>query len=232
MTKHSNEVNNFYKIMPKDLNKTYHNPGIKKHGMSIPFRALIIGGSGAGKSNTALEIIHRMSGTFEKIVICCKSKNEPLYDYLGSKIPKHIEFHEIGSKEGIPPVESYSNVGQMLIIFDDLVLDKKQAEIADYFIRGRKVGGSISCMYLSQSYFKVPKIIRIQCNYMFLKKLSSMRDLRLILSEFSLLDASSAKEALSLLTDMYKYATDNFTSFLMIDIDKSEFRKNFLERLS
>ena len=56
----------------------------------------------------------------------------------------------------------------------------------ELFIRGRKIGKGLSLIYLSQSFFKIPKIIRQQFNYLFLLKLSSGRDLNLILSDFSL----------------------------------------------
>lgn len=223
--KGSNEINNFYTLIPDDLKKKYHNPNIANHLIKIPFRMLIIGGSGSGKTNTAMEVIHRMSGTFEKIVICCKSKAEPLYQFLETKIPpEQLEIYE--GIENVPSVDNYKTVGQMLIIFDDLVLDKNQSEIEQYFIRGRKIGGGISCIYLSQSYFKTPKTIRLQCNYLILKKLSSKRDLAQILNEFSL--GKDIKE----LAALYKDATINPLYFLLIDADAPDdkkFRKGFLD---
>lgn len=223
--KHSNEITNFYELIPEELKKKYHNPNFENHLIKIPFRMLIIGGSGSGKTNTAMDVIHRMSNTFEKIVICCKSKAEPLYEFLETKIPKEqLEIYE--GIENVPHIDKYKNTGQMLIIFDDLVLDKNQSGIEQYFIRGRKIGGGISCMYLSQSYFKTPKTIRLQCNYLILKKLSSKRDLSQILNEFSL--GKDIKE----LTALYKNATINPLYFLLIDADapdEMKFRKGFLE---
>jgi len=222
-----NKITNFYAIIPDEFNKTYHNPNFKKHLLKIPFRMLIVGGSGSGKTSTALEMIHRMSNTFEKIIICCKSKEEPLYEYLESKIPKGaLDFYE--GIENVPNVDEFKGTGQMLAIFDDLVLDKNQSRIEQFFIRGRKIGGGISCMYLSQAYYKTPKTIRVNCNYMVLKKLSSKRDLKMILSEFSL--GKDVDE----LTHTYKYATSDQLSFLLIDVDapdEAKFRRNFLEIL-
>lgn len=220
-----NKISNFYSLIPDELKKEYHNPNYKNHLIKIPFRMLIVGGSGSGKTNTVMEIIHRMSNTFEKIVICCKSKAEPLYEFLEMKIPKgSLEIYE--GIENVPPVSKYINVGQMLIIFDDLVLDKNQSEIEEYYIRGRKVGGSISSIYLSQSYFKTPKSIRTQSNYIILKKLSSKRDLMLILSEYSI--GKDVNE----ITVIYKDATKDPLYFLLIDVDAPDeykFRKGFLE---
>ena len=216
----SNNIN-FYDLIK--VKKKYHNPNFKKHQIEIPFRMLIIGGSGKGKTNSALNIIHEMSNTFEKIVICCKSACEPLYDYLREKIPdeENLEFYENGE---IPQIEQYSDVGQMLIIFDDLVMKKDQSEIAEYFIRGRKVGGGISCMYLTHSYFLTPKIIRLQCQYFILKKNDDKRDLRMILSELGL------GVKITELESMYNKALKKETDYFMIDNktfdDKYKFRKN------
>ena len=54
------------------------------------------------------------------------------------------------------------------------------------YMRGRKVGKGLSLIYLSQSFFQIPKIMRQHFNYLTLLKLSSARDLNLILSDFSL----------------------------------------------
>lgn len=210
--------------MPNSFKRKYHNPNYKKHGINIPFRMLIIGGSGTHKTDTLLELIHRMSGTFEHILICCRSKHEPLYEYLASKIPpSNLIFYE--GYDAIPEVNTLSKNGQTLAVFDDLVLEKKQNKIEQYFIQGRKVGKGISSCYLSQSYFKVPKTIRINCNYMLLKKLSSQRDLKMILSEFNLEDIKK-------LQTLHKYATSDPLSFLMIDIDvpsTERYRNGFSE---
>lgn len=218
---------NFYDLIPKKFNKKYHNPSYKKHLINIPFRMLIVGGSGSGKTNTLLELIHRMNNTFENIVICCKSKEEPLYKYLEEKIGDGITFFE--GIENVPNVDDFADCGQTLIVFDDLVLDKNQSAIEQYFIRGRKIGEGISCCYLTQNYFKTPKNIRVNCNYIILKKLSSKKDLNMILSEFSLgIDKDT-------LLALYKYSTSNPLSFLLIDIDAPDTRKyrsGFLEILS
>ena len=186
---------------------------------------LIVGSRGSGKTNVCLELIHRMRDTFETVVICCKSKSEPLYEFLELKLGNQIQIYE--GIENIPDIEEFNDHGQTLIIFDDLVLDKKQHKIEQYFIRGRKVGGGISMCYLTQSYFKAPKTIRLQCNYIILKKLSSKKDLSLILNDFTLdVDIKD-------LIRMYTYAVNIPNSFLLIDIESSNerFRNGFLEIL-
>jgi Poxvirus A32 protein len=224
----SNKITNFYDLLPKNFVKKYHNPAYKKHLINIPFRMLIVGGSGVGKTSALMEIIHRMKNTFNFIAICCKSKEEPLYQYLEEKIGDSIEFYE--GIDNIPDLSEFEDRGQSLIVFDDLVLEKDQKRIEQYFIRARKVGGGVSCCYLTQSYFRTPKMIRAQCNYIILKKLGEKRDLNLILSEFSLgVDKTD-------LASKYAAAMRVPNSFLLIDVspdtqDVKRFREGFLKFL-
>lgn len=224
----SDNISNWYKKIPKKLIPKYHNPHFQKHGLNVPFRALIVGGSGSGKTQLILEIIHRMSGTFELVILCTKNSDEPLYNFLKQKIsPDQLHIYENGM---IPSLNEYKNFqGQILCVFDDLVNEKKSQEpITEWFIRGRKIAGGCSMCYLSQSYFKTPKTIRVNCNYIILKKLSSTRDLNMILGDYNLgVDRNKILE-------LYKYATQNHGS-LFIDIDaepEERFRRNFLDLLT
>lgn len=118
--------------------------------------------SGSGKSKTTLFIIALLSKCFTKIVIATKN-NETLYDHLKDTIDS-VEVIEEGM---VPAMSEYDSETSKLIIFDDLVLEprKTQSQISQYFIRGRKCGWSM--VYISQSYFGIPKCIRINfaiCN--------------------------------------------------------------------
>lgn len=206
-------IRNFYNLIPKE--KGIHNPGFSKHGLEIPFYMLIIGGSGSGKTNVLFQFLQASSGTFQKVVICIKNKEEPLYKLLEDKV-EEIEFYENGD---IPDIKEFEQYKSSLIVFDDLVLEKDQSKIMQYFIRGRKFG--ISCIYISQSYYKVPKLIRINCRYIILKKLSSVKDLKLIVSEYNL--NYNVDEVLN----VYNQATENFEDFLLIDTRNNIFQKNF-----
>ena len=77
---------------------------------------------------------------------------------------------------------------QNLIVFDDYVTAKDQKPIIDLFIRGRKKNSSI--IYVTQTYYKVPKTIRLQCNYIILFPSCAQKDINLICKEFSLDDTA------------------------------------------
>ncbi len=110
-----------------------------------------------------------------------KNKSEPLYEMLEEKLnkgkSKGVEIYEDGE---VPKLESDKKLPK-LIVFDDLLYDN-QSETKQYYIRSRKLG--FSCIYLTQSYFKMAKDIRLQCQYIFLGRNLLKRDLRIILDPF------------------------------------------------
>lgn len=230
--KQTSSVKDWYSIIPSSFKCTYNNPSYDKCKIKHPFRMAIVAQSGGGKTTVITDLIYRMQNTFGLIVLCIKHADEPLYNYLRSKVkPESIEVYENGE---VPPVNRYKDFdGQVLIIFDDLVNEgrKTQDAIKEYFIRGRKGcknNQGISMAYLSQSYYGIQKMIRIQCNYIILKKLNSTKDLNMIMKDFSL---GLEKDYL---IELYKFCTDDMGSFLLVDVDvppEQRFRKGFLDVL-
>ena len=50
-----------------------------------------------------------------------------------------------------------------MVIFDDYVREKNQNDMINYFTQGRHKNYSV--IYLSQSYYKMPKDIRMNCSH-------------------------------------------------------------------
>jgi hypothetical protein len=222
----NNKIKNMYEIMPKNLVMETWNPNYKNHLLNLSgggFKMIIVGASGAGKTNVALEIIRRMTNTFQNIYIVCKDASEPLYQFLKMNVQEGL--HLLEGIDKIPNLDKdIDTIGQTLIIFDDLVLEKNQKPIEEYFIRCRKK--RVSALYLSQSFFKIPKTIRVNTDYVIIKKLANNRDLNLILSEYNL---GLKKDTMY---NIYKYCTENPLDFLLIDVgapSENKFRHNFLE---
>jgi hypothetical protein len=156
-----------------------------------------------------------MPNTFSNIIICTKNKNEPFYNYLETKITDGLTIVE--GIDNIPDLDTFDNSEQLLVVFDDLVLEKNQKAIEEYYIRCRKLNCSVA--YLSQSFSAIPKVIRGNANYIVLKKLANNRDLNLILSEYNLgIDKD-------VLTKLYKSATSDQHNFLLIDVSADEDHK-------
>ena len=63
---------------------------------------------------------------------------------------------------------------QKIIIFDDYVCEKNQREIVDYVIQGRHKNCSI--IYLSQSFYKTPRDIRLNCSHYCIYEFPSSRE--------------------------------------------------------
>jgi len=224
MKSENGEMVDYYSIMPKKFLLSSHNPNFKIHKINVPFRMLIIGGSGAGKTQTLLNLIKVMNGTFQNIHIITKNKDEPLYNYLEDKLGKE----GLTITEGIstaPDLDDFKKKEQSLIVMDDLVLEKNQKQLEQYFIRARKLNCSL--VYIAQSYFPVPKMIRQNLNYLIIKRLNTLQDLFRIMREYSL---GVNKETLQ---DIYENAIkDNKQDFLLVDIDaepKDRFRKNWTD---
>jgi hypothetical protein len=214
---------NFYKVMPKDMLLEAENPNFHLHKFKLPFRACVVAPSGSGKTNWLLNFIHlccQGKGTFADICIVTRNKDEPLYNFLVSKND------QIQVKEGLsnlPPLDKFDKKENHLVVLDDLVLSKDLSPVENYYIRARKL--NVSVVFLSQSYFLIPKIIRNNCSYLVLLKLDGDREVSMILKESGL---GLTKEQL---LAMYEWAVKEKFSPLIIDkeADKHErFRKGFL----
>ena len=217
---------NYYTHIPKEMLVVADNPNERLHGFALPFRACVVAPSGSGKTNWLLNFLALCStgkGTFGTIAIITRNADEPLYNYLKSKND------QIVIKEGLsnlPQLDKFDKKINNLVVLDDLVLSKDLSSVENYYIRARKLNCSV--IFISQSYFKIPKIIRNNCSNMILLKLSGNREVNMILSEFGL---GVSKEQLM---NMYEYATREKFSPLIIDLEKDpsdRFRKGFTEIL-
>ena len=70
-----------------------------------------------------------------------------------------------------------------VIVFDDMIADtinnnKLNPVVTELFIRGRKL--HISIVFIMQSYFKVPKDVRLNSTHFFIMKIPNKRELQQI----------------------------------------------------
>ena len=70
---------------------------------------------------------------------------------------------------------------KMLIVFDARIADmnnnkKLNSIVTELFIRGRKL--NISLVFITQSYFKVPKDVRLNSTHFSIMKISNKRELQ------------------------------------------------------
>ena len=73
-------------------------------------------------------------------------------------------------------------------MFDDMIADmqankKLSPIVTELFLRGRKL--NILIVFISQSYFKVSKTIRLNATHFFIMKILNKRELQQIASNYS-----------------------------------------------
>ena len=123
---------------------------------------------------------------------------------------------------------------RVLIVFDDMIAhmesDKRLNPIVtELFLRERK--RNISLVFISQSYFKVPKTLRLTATHYFIMKIPNKREFQQIASNH--LCGINFKDFMKL----YKDYTKELYSCLVNDTTLSSdnplrFRKNFLMSIS
>ena len=154
----------------------------------LPYRILIVGGSGSGRTNELLNLINH-EPDIDKIYLYAEDTYEAKYKLLIDKrettglkafiknsndinnIYKNIEEYNSNRKQKI------------LIVFDNMIADMVSNKIlnsivTELFIRGRKL--NISFLFVTQSYFTVPKNIRLNSTHYFVMKIPNKRKLQQI----------------------------------------------------
>jgi len=207
----NNNIVNFYTQIPSDEDETKHPI------FDLPFRMLIIGPSGSGKTNAVLNVIKSLNGVFTDVSVITKNSQEPLYQLLKDKLKDMCNLYD--GIEHTPSVDSFDKKDKHLIIFDDLVTCDDQNAVVEYFIRARKQNCCV--IYISQSFYQTPIMIRKNIGYLLIKKLSSVKDLTRIISETSItLDKNQLKQ-------MYQNATREKFNWLMVNLEKSLYYSGF-----
>ena len=162
------------------------NENNKKHNekwpyiLDHPYRILIIGGSGSGKTNTLLNLINEQND-IDKIYLYARDLNEPKYKILIKKREdagiKHLNDPNAFIECSNTMDDVYENINdynpirkrKKLIVFDDMIADimtnrRFQAIINELFIRCRKL--NISLVFITVLFF-CPKRCQIKFNTLY-----------------------------------------------------------------
>ena len=145
-----------------------------------PYRSLIIGGCGSGKTNAFLNLIIQQDD-IDKIYLYGKDLSKPKYQFLIEKREnagiKHLNDPKAFIECSNTIDDVYNNINdsnptrkKQLIDFDDIIVDimsnkKFRAIVKELFIRCRKI--NISLIFISQSYFSLPKEARSNSKKLF-----------------------------------------------------------------
>ena len=118
----------------------------------------------------------------DKIYFYAKDPYETKYQYLINKRekvglnhfddPKDFMEYSNGMQDVYKNIEDYNPIKKrkILIVFDDMIADtinnkKLNPVVTELFIRDRKL--HISFVFITQSYFKVPKDVRLNSTHFF-----------------------------------------------------------------
>ena len=160
------------------------------------YRMLIIGSSGSGKTNALPNLIQQDNkNLIDKIYLYAKDLSEPKYQFLIKKCEdagiKKLNDLSAFIEYSNTMDDVYSNIGDynqkkkrtVLIVFDDVIADimtnkRFQAIIKELFIRCRNL--SISLVFITQSYFSVPKEVRLSSTHYLIMKSHNKSELQQI----------------------------------------------------
>ena len=129
----------------------------------------------------------------DKIYLYAKDPYEAKYQYLINKREKvgldHFKDHKTFMEYSNDMKDVYKNIKgynpgkkyKILIVFDDMISDminnkKFNPVVTELFIRGRKL--NLSFVFITQSYFKVPKDFRLNSTDVFIMKIPNKRELQ------------------------------------------------------
>ena len=135
-------------------NKTEHNKNLL-HTPDHPYRILIIGGSGSGKTNVLLNLIENQPD-IDKMYLYAKDSYEAKYQYLiniREKVGlKHFNDPKAFIEYSNNMHDVYKNINEynpdkerkILTVFDDIIADminsqKLDSIVMELFIRGKKL---------------------------------------------------------------------------------------------
>ena len=155
---------------------------------------MIIGGSGSGKTNALINLINEQNDT-DKFYLYARDLSKPKYEYLIKRREdvgiKHVNNPNTFIECSNTMDDVYENIHdynpgrkrKILIVFDDMIADimnnkKFKAIIKELFIRCRKP--NVSLVFITQSYFSVPKDVRLNSTHYLIMKINNRRELQKI----------------------------------------------------
>ena len=192
---------------------------------SDTFRMLICGKSGSGTTNLLYHILIKPLLYYDEIYLYARNLEQDKYKRLiqkmrelSMKLGLRYDILHVSNDKITPVTDMDYEDNQKLVIFDDYVCHKNQRQIIDYFIQGRHKNCSV--IYLSQSFYKTPKDIRLNSSHYCLYEFPSSRESNRISSE------------LEVDKETYKAATRKPFTFLYVDKPKKFIAKNFTDYIS
>ena len=153
---------------------------------------MIIGGSGSGKTNALLNLI-KEHNDIDKIYLYKNDLTEPKYQFLIEKRKnagiKYLNDQKAFIERPNSMDDVYEDIDEynptrkrkICFVFDDMIADIMsnktfQAAVEELFIRCRKL--NILLVFMSQSYFSIPRDVRLNLLHYLIMKINKKRELQ------------------------------------------------------
>ena len=155
----------------------------------------------------------------DEIYLYAKNLEQEKYQKLKKKMSemgKQVGYNKlnVSNYKIIPESEMDHEDNQKVVVFDDYVCEKNQRQLIDYFIQCRHKNCSV--IYLSQSFYKTPKDMRLNCSHYCVYEFPLARE------------SNMTSRELGVSKEKFKTATKEPFSFLYVDKSMKTFKKKFL----
>jgi len=182
------QIDNFDEIVNENEIKDIQDGQIHTLLPKHPYRMLLLGSSGVGKTNILLNLLTKQL-VYDRIYLFSRHLEQAKYKFL----KKHLEDIEENLKEAginqkiimawentlqkLPNVEDLDADYRNCIVIDDFaVTEKKNSKrIAELFVRSRHRNASV--IFLTQLMFKCDRDIRLNCSHFILLQSHNKREL-------------------------------------------------------
>jgi energy-coupling factor transporter ATP-binding protein EcfA2 len=228
-----------------------HRQNSNRLSIKHPSMNLIVGGTGAGKTNLALMNLllnEQVRLQWDKIYVFCRFPDEPLYQMLSEHSDKIKQKFETmtGDTLGYEPVEIFDSLDalpdfqtltamiksdiQTVMVFDDFMMaDKKSLKIiSDYYTWVRKC--NVSTFFLAQRNSLVDRTIRVNIDNVILFNPDTKKETNILAADYA--GDLSVDQFANMLASVTTRVPGQTPNFLLIDThqpDRSiKYRKNLL----
>ena len=217
----------------------------------VPFRALIFGPSGSGKSVLLVSLILDIyRNVFQRVYVFSPSVNHdsiwlPVKKYVKDELNVNEEketcfFEEYKTEDLMKIIDTQTKVTKylkdkkekklfnILVILDDVAdapeIARHNKLLQSLYVRGRHAG--ISVVTASQKAFILHPVIRVNATQLFIFRLRNKKELDSIIEELGALTDPKT------LLEIYHTATAEDFNFLYVDLMKKNINEMFYQNFS
>lgn len=183
-----------------------------------PFRCLVVGRCGSGKTNVIKNMLMRGWLDYDTLFIMARELNqwkdvrETVEEIVAKNKNQKDNYMFSDELDMLPDIDKLDETKKHMMVLDDwaALSAREQEPIIDIFIRGRH--RNLSSVYISQSYNRLPKTARLQCNFLIIFKGGNNTDIETLYNDH--ISSMSMDE----FKKVYHECTQEKYSFMVIDL--------------